>query len=352
MRNHRIVDLAEQAGLSPATVDRVLHGRAGASPRAVRAVERAVTELDRQASTLRLGARSLVLDVVMQAPDRFSGAVTAALESQLSGLRPAAVRARYHLRESGTVEDVVATLDGIGRRGRTSHGVLLKVPDDPRVVAAIDALAERGIPAVTLVTDVTDSRRIAYAGPDHRSAGRTAAHVVRRWGATEHGTVLVTLSSSSFVGERTRVEAFVEQLTVEAPGLTVHRVTDADGLDASTQAVVGAELDGLTGPVGIYSVGGANRAIIAALRAKGVTPFVHVGHDLDADNLELLRTGAIDLVLHHDLREDAGSAIRAVLQHHGLVPGAAISISSGVQVVTRHNIPARMSPQAQGQARA
>ena len=148
MRSHRVADIAEQAGLSEATVDRVLHGRPGASPRAVRAVEQAVAELDRQASALRLGARSLVLDVVMQAPDRFSGEVTAALESQLSGLRPAAVRARYHLRESGTVDDVVATLEGIGRRGRTSHAVLLKVPDEPAVAAAIDDLADRGIPCL------------------------------------------------------------------------------------------------------------------------------------------------------------------------------------------------------------
>lgn len=342
MRSHRVADIAEQAGLSEATVDRVLHGRPGASPRAVRAVEQAVAELDRQASALRLGARSLVLDVVMQAPDRFSGEVTAALESQLSGLRPAAVRARYHLRESGTVDDVVATLEGIGRRGRTSHGVLLKVPDEPAVAAAIDDLADRGIPAVTLVTDVHGSRRIAYAGPDHVSAGRTAAHLVQHWGRGDLASVLVTLSRSSFVGERTRVEAFVEQMSATAPHVEVRRVADADGLDAATAAVVAAELEDVSAPLGVYSVGGANRAILATLRAKGVPPSVYVGHDLDADNLGLLRTGEIDLVLHHDLREDARAAITAVLQHHRLVPGAPTSLASGVQVVTRHNIPARM----------
>lgn len=347
MRSHRIIDVAEQSGLSPATVDRVLHGRAGASPRAVRAVERAVAELDRQAAALRLGARALVLDVVMQAPNRFSGEVRAAVESQLTDVRPAAVRARFHLRESGTVADVVGTLEGIGRRGSTSHGVLLKVPDDPRVAAAIDALAERGIPAVTLVTDVPGSARIAYAGPDHESAGRTAAHLLHRWGARESGTVLVTLSRSSFVGERTRVEAFVDQLGRDAPGLSVRRISDADGLDAATADVVTAELGSGDDLVGVYSVGGANRAILAALRAKGVTPFVYVGHDLDADNLELLRTGEIDLVLHHDLREDARSAIRAVLQHHQLAPGAPTSLASGVQVVTRYNIPARMAPRGE-----
>lgn len=344
MRSHRIADVAEQAGLSPATVDRVLHGRPGASPRAVRAVEQAVAELERQAASVRLGARSLVLDVVVQAPGRFSGEVRAAVELQLSGLRPATVRARFALRESSSVEDLVATLDGIGRRGRTSHGVLLKAPDDPRIAAAVDTLAERGIPVVTLVTDVHGSRRIAAAGPDHESAGRTAAHLLHRWGARESGTVLVTLSRTSFVGERTRVEAFVDQLAADAPGLTVRRVTDADGLDESTGRLVAAELATIDDLVGVYSVGGANRAILATLRAKGVTPAVFVGHDLDADNRELLRTGQIDLVLHHDLREDARSAIRAVLRHHGIVSGAPTSVASGVQVVTRHNIPVRMAP--------
>lgn len=343
MRNHRLSDIAEQAGLSVATVDRVLHGRPGASPRANRAVEQAVAELDRQASALRLGARSLVLDLVMQAPARFTGEVTTALEAELTGLRPAAVRARYHLRESGTVDDVVATLDGIGRRGRTSHGVLLKVPDDPRVAAAIDDLAERGIAAVTLVTDVSGSRRIAAAGPDHVSAGRTAAHLVQHWGTGDLATVLVTLSSSSFVGERTRVEAFVEQMAATVPHVVVRRVTDADGLDESTAAVVAAELGDVDGPIGVYSVGGANRAILATLQAKGVPPSVYVGHDLDADNLELLRTGAIDLVLHHDLREDARAAITALLRHHRILPGAPTSLASGVQVITRYNIPARMA---------
>jgi hypothetical protein len=71
---HRVADIASQAQLSRATVDRVLHGRVGASPRAVRAVEQALLDLDRQDHQLRLGARTLVVDVVMQAPERFQAA--------------------------------------------------------------------------------------------------------------------------------------------------------------------------------------------------------------------------------------------------------------------------------------
>ena len=124
-RAHRVRDLAEQSGLSEATVDRVLHGRPGTSARAVRAVEQAVLDLDRQQSQLRLGARTLMLDVVMQAPRRFSDAVHAALLAELPAARPATVRARFHLRESADVPAAVEVLESIGRGGRVCHGVLL-----------------------------------------------------------------------------------------------------------------------------------------------------------------------------------------------------------------------------------
>lgn len=344
VRTHRVADVAEQSGLSPATVDRVLHGRPGASPRAVRAVEQAVAELDRQERSLRLGARSLVVDVVMQAPSRFSDAVREAVESQLGAVGPTAVRARFDVRESGEAEDLVAALDRVGRRGRTSHGVVLKAPGDPEVVAAVDALAARGIPTVTLVTDVP-SRRVAYVGLDNRAAGRTAAHLVARGTRRTKGVVLASVSRSAFTGEGERLHAFVEGLREDAPRLRVVTLAGADGLDVPTREMVDRALGSLRLPVrAVYSAGGGNRAILGALAAAGEHPDTFVAHDLDEDNLELLRTGAVDLVLHHDLRADARAALRQLLRHHDLAPGAPTSVAAGVQVVTRHNVPARLGP--------
>ena len=57
---HRHADLASQAGLSVATVDRVINGRPGVSARAVRAVERAlIYEIDRQAKALDAGEQEV-----------------------------------------------------------------------------------------------------------------------------------------------------------------------------------------------------------------------------------------------------------------------------------------------------
>ena len=73
-RRHRVVDIATQAGLSRATVDRVLHGREGVRPETVAQVDRAIAELERQHEQVQLSARTLMLDLVMQSPDRFASA--------------------------------------------------------------------------------------------------------------------------------------------------------------------------------------------------------------------------------------------------------------------------------------
>jgi LacI family transcriptional regulator len=342
---HRLRDIAEQAGLSPATVDRVLHARPGVSARAVRAVEQAVLDLDRQQTQLRLGTRTLMLDVVMQAPARFSSAVRQALEAELPAARPAVVRARFHLRESADVAAAVAVLDAVGTRGRTSHGVLLKAPDDPEVAAAARRLSQRGIPVVTLVTDVRGSGRAAYIGLDNAAAGGTAAYLVSQWLGPRPGDVLVTLSRSVFFGERERAEAFTARLAELAPGRRVVTVADSDGLDATMAALVGQALGEHPSVCAVYSVGGGNRATAGAFATAGRACQVFVGHDLDRDNVELLREGALHAVLHHDLHADMRRAMRQVMRHHRLLPGAPTSVAAGVEVVTPYNVPGRLLPQ-------
>lgn len=341
-RSHRLSDIAEQSGLSKATIDRVLHGRAGVSARAVRAVEQAIFDLDRQQSQLRLAARTLVLDVIVQAPARFSSAVRSALEDELPAQRPAAVRARFDLRESADVEAAVAGLDAVGTRGRLSHGVLLKAPDDPAVAAAIDRLTERGVPVVTLVTDVPGSRRAAYVGLDNAAAGATAAYLVTQVLRPREGDVLLTLSRSLFFGERERADAFTAALARSDMGRRVHTVTDTDGLDDTLRTRVTELLQAHPAVAAVYSVGGGNTATTEAFASAGRTPAVFVAHDLDHDNLRLLRSGALTAVLHHDLQADMRHAVRQVLRAHRLVRGAPTSVAANVEVITPHNIPPRL----------
>ena len=91
----------------------------------------------------------------------------------------------------------------------------------------------------------------------------------------------------------------------------------------------------------VYSIGGGNTAMLEAFVARGRVPRVFVGHDLDADNLTLLRRQQITAVLHHDLRADLRQVCRLLLQQHGALPGRPWSRTSQIQVITPFNEPAR-----------
>lgn len=300
-------------------------------------MQQAVVELDRQKDQVRLAGRTFVVDLVMRAPRRFTGEVRAALEAELPLLAPAVVRSRFRLREEGPVAEVVATLDDVARRG--SHGVLLKAPDHPDVTAAVDRLVARGVPVVTLATDLPLSRRLAYVGIDNRAAGATAAYLLTQMSSGSPAPVLVTLSSTSFRGEEEREAGFRSAMRTMAPGRVLREVSETDGLDVSMLRAVGEVLDAEPDLDAVYSIGGGNTAVLAAFDARGRTPRVLVGHDLDADNLTLLRRHQITAVLHHDLRADARQACRLLLQHHGALPGRASAAPSSIQVVTPYNVP-------------
>ena len=339
-REHRVVDIAAQARLSRATVDRVLHGREGVRPETVAQVNRAIDELERQREQVHLSGRTVIFDLVMQTPERFAITARDALETELRSLRPTVLRASSHLSEHSDPVAAAALLDRVGHKG--SHGVILKAPDHPLVVDAVGRLADRGIPTVTFVTDVPSSRRTAYVGMDNMAAGATAAYLVTQW-AGRSGGVLVTVSHWSFRGEEERDIGFRRALCELAPRRTVHEVSDTDGLDRSILAAVRGALALHPSINAVYSAGGGNVATLTAFDEVGVTPKVYVAHDLDGDNRGLLRTRRISVVLHHDLRADMRRACRLLLQARGVLRGRPVSIPSQVQVVTPYNEPAWMS---------
>lgn len=343
-----IKEIALQAGVGLATVDRVLNGRAHVREHTRRRVEQAIAELEKQALQLATAGRKLIVDVVVEAPSRFANEIRDALEAELPGLHPAVFRPRFLMQETMTTDEVVGALQAIAHRG--SHGVFLKARDVPAIADAIGDLQRRGIPVVTIFTDVPLSGRIAYAGLDNRVAGATAAFLVGQWLGKRRGSVLITMSDERFRGEEEREISFRRALRMRFPKRALVDASGGHGLDAPTEKRVRSVLAKHGEIAAVYSMGGGNVAILRALAAQQRQPVCFVGHDLDRDNIRLLREGKIQAILYHELRQDMRSACQHVMGFHKLLPAAAVSPSSSVVVVTPENIPEHVAGRFQRQA--
>jgi LacI family transcriptional regulator len=284
---YRIREIAAQAGLSEATVDRVLHERGGVRESTVHQVHRAVDDLDRQRAQLVLGGRTFMIDVVVQAPSRFSDAVRAAVEAELPALRPVVFRARFH--RPASPDDLLAALDRIPRTG--SHGVILKAPDVPPVVAAVNRL---DLPVVTLVTDLPASRRTVYVGIDNRAAGATAAYLVQQWLGERPGDVLVVRGEGAYRGEDERAVGFGAELRSLAPARRRIDIVDAEDRPSAVHAAARAALrrhPEINAVYSMYAGAGGTTAVIDAFRAESRSYSVFIAHDLDGDNTPCYGSG-------------------------------------------------------------
>jgi LacI family transcriptional regulator len=335
-REFLIKEIADQAGLSTATVDRVLNHRPGVRLPTQHRVAEAIRALAAQSRRPGLTGRRFTIDLVMEAPAQFTEAVRAALETELPTLEPAVFRPRFHLWEVQPAAAMAEALDRI--RGTGSHGVILKAPDVPEIAAAIDRLAEAGIPVVTIATDLPHSRRRAYVGVDNRAAGETAAYLIGAWLGTLRARILLTLGDNRFRGEEEREAGFRQALRRHHPNIGIVEINERHGMEQETVALARRALAEDRSILGAYAIGGGGKAAVAAFADAGRVCMVCIGHDLDAENARLLRERRMRAVLHHDVRQDVRAACRHIMHAHGALRAVEAALSA-VQVITPFNLP-------------
>ena len=165
-----IQDVARVAGVSVATVDRVLNRRPGVRGVTVSKVETAIRDLNYQPDRIaaRL-ARSREYRFCFVLPDRAGdfweriNEEVRLMAERMAGERVAITVKRVDVFDG---ERLAALLDSIGE---VHDGVAVVALDHPAVREAINALSQRGVTVVTLVSDVPGSKRVHYAGIDNSS---------------------------------------------------------------------------------------------------------------------------------------------------------------------------------------
>jgi transcriptional regulator with XRE-family HTH domain len=182
-RRATVHDVAREAGVSLATVDRVLNGRAGVRAATAEKVEAAIKSLgfsrDLNASLM---ARARDLSVVFFIPDG-SNEFMDSLADAVTRRFGLALADRIHL-ETRRIKPLdsaglARSLDSLD--ARNCDCAVIVTSEEPEVIAAVDAAHRRGIAVMTLVSDLPNSARRNFIGIDNVAAGRTAASLLGRF---------------------------------------------------------------------------------------------------------------------------------------------------------------------------
>lgn len=335
-----IKELALQAGLSTATIDRVINNRSHVSPQTRRRVDAAIKELENQETQLSSKGRRLFIDIIIEAPKRFSREVDTACNSVITGLSPAVFRPRFHMKPKFDGQEITLLLNTIRKRG--SHGVIIATQARENVGALIDELGDNHIPVLAFVTDQPDSRRLAYVGIDNHQAGKVAAYLMDKLLFDRKAKILTTIRRSNFSGEDERLTGFQSMLENLKPDYELIIAKGGDGLSSRTSDEVKNALLGVTRLDAVYSMGGGNDAILQTLEEFKLQPKVFIAHDLDEENIDLLSANKITAVIHHDIYQDLRNAFTQIAAYHKLIPPFQSQMNSDIQIITPLNLPNRV----------
>ncbi|WSG95018.1 LacI family DNA-binding transcriptional regulator [Rhizobium johnstonii] len=307
-------DIAAAAGVSLATVDRVLNQRPGVRHVTREKVETAIRELgyvrDVAAANLAKGRTYPLVFILPASDNSFMHGLNA--EIRRAVLRSSAERTDIRTIEVPAFDPaaLVAVLEGLSRE--KPCGIALVATDAPDVRAAVDRLVRERFPIVTLVSDLTGSLRHHYAGVDNIAAGRTAARLLGRFLGPRKGEIAVLAGSMLVRDHRERLEGFTAVMAEEFPDLAILPVLEGrDDPEVAHRLV--ADALGNAGIIGVYSLGAGNRGLIRALKEKAVDRVLTViAHELTAHTRAALIDNTIDAILNQDAGHEVRSAIRVL----------------------------------------
>ena len=308
-------DIAAAAGVSLATVDRVLNQRPGVRLVTREKVEEAIRQIgyirDVAAANLAKGRVYPLVFIVPTGDNSFMHGLR--FEVNQAILRASIERTDIRVVEvpAFDVPALVAALDAL--QGQDIAGVALVATDAPEVRAAVGRLVSERIPVVTLVSDLTDSARHHYAGIDNIAAGRTAARLLGRFLGGHDGDITVLAGSMLVRDHRERLQGFSAVMAQEFPKLRLLPVLEGRDDPERTQSLISRALSENKNIIGIYSLGAGNRGLIAALNAvRPERELTVVVHELTQHTRTALLDGTIDAVLNQDAGHEVRSAIRVM----------------------------------------
>lgn len=297
-RRATVHDVARQAGVSLATVDRVLNGRPGVRPATAEKVESAIAALDfRRDLSASLLARARDLHVLFILPDG-RNEFMANLADAITRRGRTGRAERLHL-EVARVKamDPGALAGRLAQLGRkTCDCAVIVATDDEAVRKAVDAVTRKGIAVMTLVSDLPNSARKLFIGIDNVAAGRTAASLMGRF--TSAGKVALIAGSLGLRDHQDRLEGFREVAGREFPELELIGPFEAHDDRGETESFAAGLLRDHPDLKGIYNLGAGNAGLITALDSSGRSSKVRViAHELSEPTHAGLKSGAIDVVL-------------------------------------------------------
>lgn len=296
--------IADYAGVSRGTVDRVVHGRPKVNAEKRRRVEEALRKFkytpNAAARSLALKTRNVTIAVLLPPWTPYyrreiSRGVGAAKES----LKDYSLNVIEGYYDSDSPEDVVKGINAALEQG--VNGLAVCAANTPPVRKRLLELTRGGLPVVTFNSDVPGCGQLGYVGPDDYRNGRIAAELLCKL-LPRDARIFMVCSFREFESIRSRIDGFRAKTAELGLAYRDFPILETYERYEVTHKKVLELLRGETGYDGMYVLSDSVAGAVDAVRDAGLAKRVRaVCHDLRDTTVAALREGAVDFTVDQNV---------------------------------------------------
>ena len=333
----RIRDIAREAGVGTATVERVLNGRGNVTQVTSRRVIVAAHKLGYDRPLPSLHHSSIRIGVILVRPESpFFARLNLAFQKLAPTIDKSIVLYRTFLEEN-TPDEIARRIEDLaGER----EALVVVVQDHPRIIDALEMVDRKNVPVVLLVSDVGYGGKALYVGIDNESAGRTAGYFMCNSLGGRSGNVVSLCHSGAYLTHRQRIIGFSQYFADPDDQLVFKQCLVTRDTEQLAYTVVSETLRSDPNIVGVYNAGGGHAGVIKALEQhRRPGDVIYIGHELSNETRGALEKGTMLLTIDQEPELQVQRAIETIEILIGLKNGAPNRSPIPFRIITPENLP-------------
>lgn len=306
-------DLAKAAGVSLATIDRVLNERPGVREKTVLKVNEAIARIgfvrNIQAANLAKNKSYRFQFVLPSTGGQFLSELLLRVDEAAQSYASEMIEAdckQIIINDPHVVANYISSLDAT-----STDGVAIMVPESPQVRDAVTRLTERGISAVQFLTGQPKVSNVDFVGIDSHAAGATAGRLIGSFANSKDGKIIVVGETMHERASLERRLGFDQTIARLFPEMRILPSLETYGNEERAHRVIRRCINDNPDVVGVYVLSAEAQAPIAALNdCLDTSQVTIVAHERTPFSEDALRQGTIDAIIAQNTGHAVRSAIR------------------------------------------
>lgn len=293
--------IAEKAGVSRGTVDRVLHNRGQVKAETAEKVRAVMEEMDFQPNALGrafyLSRKKNKIGVLVsfREPD-FQKQVMQGVEDGVAYAEQHGLETLIEFAPPGDVDAYLAALDRLLEgdvQGLVLRGIASEAVND-----RLRALADAQMPIITYNQDLESGLRSCFVGQDSQKSGACAAFLMQQISPQKGCTLIVGVDSLHYSSEE-RIQGFITHFrTTQDCEMDVSHVIYGKGDHDLVYRLTRAKLAELPNLTGIFVSGAGLSGAAHAVDDAGLSGKIKVvGFDVTDSNVAFMQKGTVQFLI-------------------------------------------------------